>query len=69
MAIAAFAFCVFGTKSFSSLSYEYAPIWEMIFAAFSRSAWSFGISWIIYASVHNSTGMQENCISFKQVFI
>lgn len=59
IAIASFAFCVFGTKSFSNLSYDYEPIWEMIFAAFSRSAWSFGVCWIIYASVFNSSGMQS----------
>ncbi|XP_014231037.1 nose resistant to fluoxetine protein 6-like [Trichogramma pretiosum] len=65
LSIAAFIFCILGTASFTYASYQYSPIWEIVFAAAARPAWAFGICWIIYASIHKSAGLLAKFLSWK----
>lgn len=57
----AFAFCIYGTRSFMESSYEYNAAWEIFFATFSRSIWGLAICWIIYACIYDYAGQ---CWSF-----
>lgn len=56
LATAAFCFCIFSFRVFQDLDYEYEPVWETCYAAFSRPLWSFGVAWVIYASVRGFGG-------------
>ncbi|KAL7286332.1 hypothetical protein TKK_0019290 [Trichogramma kaykai] len=65
LAVVAFVFVTYGTRTFTDPEYVYNPIWETTFNALSKPIWALAVCWVIYTCVNNQAGPVSHFLSWK----